>query len=762
LEIIKRIQQAIEDEPDISRRKLSRQVCTWLDWKAFNGKLQEMSCRKALNQLDAKGCITLPKVSHDYAFNHVKKDVKGVLPDLQEIAGTIDKLGKIEIIPIENRRHINSSIWHALMKEYHPLGNGPLCGSQIRYLVRSSECGWLGALSFSAAAWHLKDRDTLIGWSESAHRANLQYVICNSRFLILPTVRVTNLASNVLSKVTKRLCSDWEKRYSYKPVLVETYVDPAYPIGKRAHHHTGTSYKASNWIEVGQTAGRENPYPNGKKSTGKKIIYLLPLRSDWQQVLCREPEYPLGTCRKPDNPADWVEAEFGGVKFFDDRLIERLYCIVRDLYEKPGALGPQACDGLNAKVKGMYRFMSNPKVEMDLLLRPHIESTLERIKKYPVVLAVQDTTSLNHSSHPYTKGMGPIMDKSKKTSGMFMHDTLAFSEDGTPLGLLNVQCWARGPEDEGKGKKRHSLPIEKKESYKWIKSYLAACEVQRICPETQIISVGDREADIYELFIVSKEQIDGAGLVIRSIQNRCRKTETGDLWESMAKHPVSGYREILVPPKGNRTKRIARMSVRFSKVNLKPPQSKKDLPEIPVWAVYVKEDEPPQNEEPIEWMLLTTVKTETVEQANRIVEWYAKRWGVEVFHRTLKSGCNVEKRRFKDIERLKNSLAIDLVIAWRIYYLTINGRKTPDISCESFLSEEEWKVLCLRKKKDPEKAPTLKEAIFMIAGLGGYLNRASDGYPGCTVMWRGLEYLATLVAGYKLAQPETPGRGGFT
>jgi hypothetical protein len=641
------------------------------------------------------------------------------------------------------------------MKEYHPLGNGPLCGSQIRYLVRSSECGWLGALSFSAAAWHLKDRDTWIGWSDGAHRANLQYVICNSRFLILPTVQVTNLASTVLSKVTKRLCSDWEERYGYEPVLVETYVDPA-------HHHTGISYKASNWIEIGQTAGRETPYPNGKKSTGKKIIYLLPLQSDWQQVLCREPEYPLGTCRKPENPADWVEEEFGGVKFYDDRLTERLYSIARDLYEKPGALVPQACDGLNAKAKGMYRFMSNPKVNMDLLLRPHIESTVERIKEYPVVLAVQDTTSFNHSSHPYTKGIGPIMDNSKKTSGMFMHDTLAFSEDGIPLGLLDVQCWARGPEDEGKGKKRHSLPIEKKESYKWIRSYLAACEVQKICPETQVISVGDREADIYELFVESKQQIDGADLLIRSIRTRYRKTETGDLWESMAEDPIAGYRDILIPPKGNRPERIARVSVRFSNVELRPPQSKKDLPIIPICAVYVREEEPPQNEEPVEWMLLTTVKTDTIEQAYRIVELYAKRWGIEVFHRTLKSGCNVEKRRFQDIDRLKNSLAIDLVIAWRIYYLTINGRKTPDISCETFLSEEERKVLCLLKKKDPEKVPTLKEAIFMIAELGGYLNRVSDRYPGCTVMWRGLEYLAALVIGYQLAQSEARGRGGFT
>jgi len=701
-EIIKRIQQAIKDEPDISRRKLSRQVCAWLDWKALNGKLQEMSCRKALNRLDAKGYISLPEVTYDYAYNHKKNDAKEVLPDLPEISGTIDKLGNIEIIPIENRQHIDSSIWHALLKEYHPLGNGPLCGRQIRYLVRSSEYDLLGALSFSGAAWHLKDRDAWIGWSEGAHRANLQYVVCNSRFLILPTVRVTNLASTVLSKVTKRLCSDWEERYGYEPMLVETYVDPA-------HHHTGISYKASNWIQVGHTAGRKNPYPNGKRSTGKKIIYLLPLRSNWQQILRRDPEYPLGTCRKPVNPADWVEEEFGGVKFFDDRLTERLYSIARDLYEKPGALVPQACDGLNARAKGMYRFMSNPKVNMELLLRPHIESTVERMKEYPIVLAVQDTTSLNHSSHPYTNGIGPIMENSKKTLGMFMHDTLAFSEEGVPLGLLNVQCWARGPEDEGKGKKRHSLPIEKKESYKWIRSYWAACEAQNVCPETQVISVGDREADIYELFVENRRQSNGADLLIRSIRSRCRRTEEGDLWERMAGCPISGYRDLLIPKKGVRSKRIVRLSVRFSRVDLTPPRSKKDLPIIPIWAVYVREEESPQNEEPIEWMLLTTVETDTIEQAYRRVKWYAKRWGIEVFHRTLKSGCNVEKRRFRDIDRLKNSLAIDLVIAWRIYYLTINGRKTPDISCEPFLSEDEWKVLCIKKKKTQKMLPSLKK-----------------------------------------------------
>ena len=347
----------------------------------------------------------------------------------------------------------------------------------------------------------------------------------------------------------------------------------------------------------------------------------------------------------------------------------------------------------------MYRFFCNPKVEMKILLKPHRETTTERIKEHDVILAVQDTTSFNYTSHPKTKGLGPIMENSKTTLGLLMHDTMAFTEQGIPLGLLDVQCWARDPVETGKGAKRHSLPIEEKESFKWIRSYQAIREVQKLCPKTMMVSVGDREADIYELFVEALKNTDGPELLIRSTRYRYRRTELGDLWERMALESVSGYQEVQIPTKGSQKKRIAKIEIRYAKVKLRPPRNKNLYP-IEIWAVYVCEvDHEVAIKSPIEWMLLTTIETSTFEQACKRVEWYTKRWGIEIFHRTLKSGCRIEDRRLRDIDRLKNCLAIDLVIAWRIYFLTMQGRQTPDISCESFLSEEEWKVLVMYKKK---------------------------------------------------------------
>ena len=179
------------------------------------------------------------------------------------------------------------------------------------------------------------------------------------------------------------------------------------------------------------------------------------------------------------------------------------------------------------------------------------------------------------------------------------------------------------------------------------------------------------------------------------------------------------------------------------------------MPPVKVWAVYVLEENPGADvSEPVEWMLLTTVQTETLEQACDRVRWYTGRWGIEVYHRTLKSGCRIEDRRLNTAQRLEACLAIDMVVAWRIHWLTKQGRETPNVGCDRFLKEEEWKVLCayVQKKPPPETPPTLREAVRMIASLGGFLGRKSDAEPGTTTMWRGVQRLAALTEGYLLCQ----------
>jgi hypothetical protein len=191
----------------------------------------------------------------------------------------------------------------------------------------------------------------------------------NSRFLILPSVHVPNLASHVLGLCMTRLVNDWTERYRYAPVLAETFVDP--------RRFAGTCYRAANWRLVGQTVARPTAYPNGKVAEGPKDIYLYPLSDHWQEELCVEPEVALCSTPRAEAPADWTEEEFSRAQFFDERLKHRLFTLAADFFAQPGELIPQACHGSAAKTKAAYRFFQNPQVDMPKLLRSHIESTIE-------------------------------------------------------------------------------------------------------------------------------------------------------------------------------------------------------------------------------------------------------------------------------------------------------------------------------------------------------------------------------------------------
>ena len=756
-ELIARIQGTVDAEPSLSRLRLSRQVCEWENWRARNGRLQDMSCRKALAALHARGVLTLPACTSVYSFQQPSASATAPFPERPEIQGALGELGEVSVVPVSSRYRRSAQVWNRLMSEFHYLGNGPLCGAQIRYLVESSEVGYLGGLSFSAASWQLAARDQWIGWSERAHRAHLPEVVCNSRFLILPSVVVPNLASHVLSQSLRRLPADWVARYGYEPVLVETFVDP--------RRFTGACYRASNWVRVGQTKARSTPFANGKVPDGVKDIYVCPLRPDWPRVLCQEPERRLCLEPRVENPASWVEEEFGRVELYDERLKARLFTVATDFYAQPGALVPQACNGSEAKTKGAYRLLKNPRVDLETLLKPHTESTVVRMQEHSVVLAAQDTSLLNYTAHQDAiEGLGPLNTKGDGSVGLILHDTLAFTEAGVPLGLLDVQCWARDPAEAGKREKRKSLPIEEKESMKWLKSYRAAAAAQELCPETRVVSVGDRESDIYELFAEVAATRQGPELLVRAEYTRNRLVEEIHLWHEMQKQPLAGHLEVHIPRRADQAARTAKLAVRYAKVTLSPPKSK-DLPPVTMWAVYAREvEQPPNVKKPVRWMLLTTVKTNRFKAACKRILWYSRRWGIEVYHRTLKSGCRIEDRGLGDAERIETCLAIDMVVAWRIYLLTQQGRETPELPCDVYLTTEEWQALhaYVKRAPPPDHAPTLREAVRMIASLGGFLGRKCDGDPGTTTMWRGLQRLADITAAFALGRtlPTNPTRAG--
>jgi len=730
-----RIQETVSMEPAISRLELSRRVCQWLDWRSPSGRLQDMSCRKALAQLNRRGILDLPARERLYGFERSGSAYLQV--EVPKLHGALSKLGKVSVDPITSRYSRESKIWFSLMDRYHYLGSGPLCGAQIRYIVKSSIHGYLGALAFSSGVWALRCRDEHIGWTEAARRKNLCRLVGNARFLILPTVKVKNLASHVLSVALSRLPEDWEERYHIRPVLVETFVDPT--------RFSGTCYKAANWLDVGQSAGRRDGKP--------KRVFLHPLCPGWRETLCSEPPIRLGDIPRPERPEHWAEEEFGTVGLYDNRLKQRLYKIAQDFYGQPQAGIPEAC-GCKARTMGAYRLFHNPKVTMDVVLKAHKEATLERIKAERIVLAPQDSTTLNYSTHPMTEGLGPIRNTDDTFMGLLLHDTLAFTEEGTPLGILDAQCWARDPQDRGKRYRRHDLPIEQKESMKWLRSFRKVAELQKLCPDTLLVSIGDRESDLYELFVEAVQDSGGPGLLVRAEKSRNRKVEEQFLWEFMSRRDVAGSLKIHVPRRGSRKARDAWVDLRFAEVELKAPSRSGSVPAVRVWAVYILEQASDERvDSPIEWMLLTTVEVKTFEAAQRRVEWYSGRWGIEVYHRTLKSGCRIKDRQLGTADRLETCLGIDMVVAWRIYHLTMLGRETPELPCTVFFKDIEWKALCCYVKKTPvapQTPPSLREAMFMVGAIGGHLGRKSDGFPGTQTLWRGLQRLETATEMYAI------------
>lgn len=737
-----RIQQTLADEPSISQLELSRRVCQWLDWRSPNGRLQDMSCRKALARLDRQGLLELPRPGRIYSFE--RPAAQTIEPDVAHVQAELQQLGQISVEPVSSRYCQDSKVWFALLDRYHYLGSGPLCGAQIRYVVKSDIYGYLGALAFSSAAWALAARDKHIGWTEAARRANLPQLVGNDRFLILPTVRVANLASYVLASAVARLPDDWQRRYRVRPVMVETFVDPS--------RFEGTCYRAANWQEIGLTAGRRDGIA--------KKIFVYALCPQWQEKLCAEPPVRLGQRPRVQAPAHWAEEEFNTVRLHDDRLKQRLYTIAQDFYNAPQANIAEAC-GSKAGTKGAYRFFQNSKVSMDIVLDAHCEASIERIRQHRIVLAPQDSSTLNYSAHPMTEGLGPINTTGDGSIGLLLHDTLAFTEDGTPLGVLDAQCWARDPKKPNKSDRRYELPIEQKESFKWLRSFRKVARVQALCPDTRLVSMGDRESDIYELFEAAYTTAHAPALLVRAEKSRNRKTDQGFLWDVMAQKQVAGSLQIHLPRSGARKARDTWVDIRFAKVRLNTPKRKKKLtPSIALWAVYVLERQGQEPvDEPIEWMLLTTVAVDSFADAQQRVQWYTRRWGIEVYHRTLKSGCRIKDRQLGSADRLETCLAVDMVVAWRIYHLTMLGREIPEAACTAFFKDVEWKALCCYINKTPvppTNPPTMMQAIFMVAAIGGFLGRKSDGFPGTQTLWRGLQRLDTATEMYVIFTHQNP------
>jgi hypothetical protein len=256
------------------RSAIAAELCAALGWRRPDGRPKEMSARVALLRMERDGLITLPPPRNPNGNGHILRDAKPELNWVKAAPPSLSALGRIELVVVDTPAA--SRRWRGLIASYHYLGNTHFAGAQLRYLVESS-WGTLGALGFAASAWKCAPRDSHIGWDPPTREARLHLVVGNARFLILPHVRVPNLASTILARAVRRLPADWHTAYGYSPVLLETFV--------QADRFTGTSYRAANWTHVGQTKGRGKLDRYNRYALPIKDIYLYPLRRDYRRIL---------------------------------------------------------------------------------------------------------------------------------------------------------------------------------------------------------------------------------------------------------------------------------------------------------------------------------------------------------------------------------------------------------------------------------------------------------------------------------------------
>jgi len=471
-----------------------------------------------------------------------------------------------------------------------------------------------------------------------------------------------------------------------------------------------------------------------------------------------------------------LQAEVEGVDFGDKRLNRRLSKVISELGESPSLSIPSATSG-RAEMEAAYRLFDNDKVTPEKILEPHFHASRQRIAERDFVLLVQDTSELVLTRpNQQVAGAGPMDSESRR--GAFLHPLKAFDSRGIPLGTVWQKTWTRESlnsqlSKNERSRKRSQTPIEAKESIRWLEGIRKAREVAQDCPGTTCVCVGDSEADIYESFIEPRDFTTPTGehgqlhLLIRARQRRA--TQASSDWFELLRREECLYEttvdvsprspQKIAPSKARkrnlpRTARIAELEVRARSVTLRPPyRPDRKLPSTQINLVLVEETAAPEGCEPICWLLATTLPIEHLTEIRKIVESYCLRWQIEIFFRTIKSGCRIQQRYFETLDRVLNCVAVYSIVAWRVMYLCRLGRECPEMSCEVVFEPCEWKaVYKVTKRKDPpEEPPTLNEIVRMVAMLGGYVDRKKT-QPGTQTLWIGLQRLRDLALGWQTFQ----------
>jgi len=687
--LILHLTQMIAADPKIRHGDLAREVCLQLDWYSANGRAAVSGARVALRKLQGRGLLGLPSAPTSARRRHRLRASGEPLPPVRAVPHRVEEVRGLHLYLLSGCEDPRHGLWNDLMIQQHPCGDAPLVGAQLRYLI-GSEQGWLGALGFAPAAFVLGARDGWIGWSTRARLQHLPEVVGLSRLLIRQEVRCANLVSKVWSLVAARLSRDWFQRYGVRPLLVETFVDRTRFLGR--------AFAAANWQRLGTSTGRGRLGPRTPQ-TSPKDIWVYPLDARVRPQLQVEPPRPVTPCpllASLESTDGWAQ-ELATLDLGDARSNRRAQKILAARGRDPGASFAASFPRW-ADAKGAYALIENrrPRLNLQNLLAPHAEATRARMAAEPVVLLPQDTTSLNYHTLQQTTGLGPI--NQQGTRGLHLHSLHAWRPDGIPLGVLAAQVWARPAVSDTRSRNAQSL--DEKESARWREALQVGAAAARRLPRTQIVVLTDREGDLYEMYDGVQNGPPNLHVVIRAQHDRGLESHQ-KLWAYLAAQASADTRELTVPRRGSQPARTARVEIRWATVTIQAPAvgPKKGWPALTLRALWVHEPHPPAGTAPLSWMLLTDLPIPSAAQAWEIAAGYARRWGIEEWHRTLKSVCRVEQREFKTAAHLERVLAFDLILAWRILALIKLGRVLPQAPASLIYTPEEIEVLTHAQKK---------------------------------------------------------------
>jgi hypothetical protein len=410
--------------------------------------------------------------------------------------------------------------------------------------------------------------------------------------------------------------------------------------------------------------------------------------------------------------------------------------------------------------------LENENVTISELVRSLSDHCSQQVEERHI-LALSDTSEINLQSHAgrlKAEGLGVV--GNNRDVGFFIHPTLALdAENGFPLGLSNVQLWTRDPGRPSKAERKYkTLPIEKKESYKWI----AAAERSQRCFEVGgaklVTHIGDREADIYEEWATVPDQLNH--VLVRVRTDRCLLESTETLYSQLSKQPCAGTYHLAVTAdhRIGRTARIALMNVRFTQVQIQRPATLTNQdypPSISLYTVEVEEVNPPDGQVAVHWRLMTTHEVGCLEQALQVLQWYRWRWRIEQLFATLKlAGLDLEATQLESIPAIQRLTILALSVAVRTLQM-VEGRDNVDLPAAIAFSTEQQECLAqleptleghTAKQKNPQPQTSLPWAIWIVARLGGWSGYRSQTPPGMPTLVNGLRRFESIFEGWKLGQ----------